>query len=78
MYLKRKVYLTSKGNIWGVDLADMQLISKYHKVFQLFNFQLFQVQLLLGVIDMYSRYTWIAPLKDKKNVLQSLMLFRNF
>ena len=28
---KRKVYFLIKDNIWGVDLADMQLISKYSK-----------------------------------------------
>ena len=27
----RKVYSSFKDNIWGVDLADMQLISKYNK-----------------------------------------------
>ena len=28
-FKKRKVYSSFKDNIWGVDLADMQLISKY-------------------------------------------------
>ena len=28
---KRKVYSTFKDNIWGADLADMQLLSKYNK-----------------------------------------------
>ena len=28
---KRKVYSSFKDNIWGVDLADMQLINKYNK-----------------------------------------------
>ena len=28
---KRKVYSAFKDNIWGVDLADMQLLSKYNK-----------------------------------------------
>ena len=28
---KSKVYSTFKDNIWGVDLADMQLLSKYNK-----------------------------------------------
>ena len=27
-FKKRKVYSSFKDNIWGVDLADMQLISK--------------------------------------------------
>ena len=28
---KRKVYSPIKDNIWGADLADMQLLSKYNK-----------------------------------------------
>ena len=43
-------------NIWGADLADMQLISKCNK----------GVRFLLCVIDIYSKYTWVIALKDKK------------
>ena len=53
---KRKVYSTFKDNIWGVDLADMQLLSKYNK----------RIRFLLCVIDIFSKYTWVVPLKDKK------------
>ena len=28
---KRKVYSLPRDNIWGVDLADMQSLSKYNK-----------------------------------------------
>ena len=52
---KRRVYSTFKGNIWGVDLADMQLLSKYNK----------GIRFLLCVIDIFSKYAWVAPLKDK-------------
>ena len=31
---KRKVYFGFKDNIWGSDLADMQLISKFNKGFR--------------------------------------------
>ena len=31
---KRTVYSGFKDNIWGADLADMQLISKFHKGFR--------------------------------------------
>ena len=31
IFKKRKVHSFSKDNIWGVDLADMQLISKCNK-----------------------------------------------
>ena len=30
---KRKVYSSFKDNIWGVDLADMQSLSKFNKGF---------------------------------------------
>ena len=40
----------------GADLADMQLISNFNKVFRF----------LLCVIDIFSKYVWVVPLKDKK------------
>ena len=55
-FKKRKVYSGFKDNIWGVDLADMQLLSKFNKWFRF----------LLCVIDIYIRYAWVIPLKDKK------------
>ena len=33
---ERKVYSQFKGNIWGVDLADMQSLSKKIKVLNIF------------------------------------------
>ena len=32
-FIKRKVYSSFGGNIWGADLANMQLISKFNKGF---------------------------------------------
>ena len=29
-FWKKKVYSSFKDNIWGVDLADKQLVSKYN------------------------------------------------
>ena len=55
---KRKVYSASKDNIWGADLSDMQLISKFNKGFRF----------LLCVIEIFSKYAWIVPLKDKKGI----------
>ena len=55
---KRKVYTSFKDNIWGVDLADMQLLSKFNKGFRF----------LLCVIDIFGKYAWVVPLKDKKGV----------
>ena len=55
---KKEVYSGFKDNIWGADLADMQLISKFNKGFRF----------LLCVIDIFSKYAWVVPLKDKKDV----------
>ena len=57
-FKKRKVYSAFKDNIWGADLADMQLISKFNKGFRF----------LLCVTDIFSKYAWVVPLKDKKGV----------
>ena len=57
-FRKRTVYSRSKENILGADLADMQLLSKYNNGFRF----------LLCVIDIYSKYAWVVPLKDKKGV----------
>ena len=37
IFKRRIVYSSFSGNIWGVDLADMQLISKYNKVTRYFS-----------------------------------------
>ena len=55
---KRKVYSQFKGNIWGVDLADMQSLSRKNK----------GVKYLLCAIDLYSKYAFVIPLKDKKGI----------
>ena len=55
---KRGVYSAFKDNIWAADLADMQLVSRSNKGFRF----------LLRVIDIYSKYAWVVPLKDKKGV----------
>ena len=53
-FRKRKVYSSFKDNIWGVDLADMQLISKYNK----------GIRYILSAIDLFSKYAYVVPLKD--------------
>ena len=57
-FKKRKVYSTFKGNHSSADLADMQLINIFNKRFRF----------LLCVIDTFSNYAWVVPLKDKKGV----------
>ena len=55
---KRKVYSQFEDNIWGVDLADMQSLSRKKK----------GIKYLLCAIDLYSKYAFVIPLKDKKGI----------
>ena len=55
---KRKRHAAFKDNIWGADLADMQLLNRYNK----------GIRFLLCVIDIFSKYAWVVPLKNKKGV----------
>ena len=55
---KREVHSPFIDTIWGVDVADTQLISKFNKGFRF----------LLCLIDIYSKYAWVIPLKDKKGI----------
>ena len=57
-FKRRKVYSSFKDNIWGVDLADMTLTSKFNK----------GIKYLLCVIDLFSKYLWVVGLKDKRRV----------
>ena len=56
-------------NICGIDLADMQLISKYNK----------GIKYLLCAIVLFSKYAFVVPLKGKKgttifNAFQSILV----
>ena len=55
-FKKAKVYSSFRDNIWGVDLADMQSLSKYKK----------GNKYLLCAIDLFHKYVWVVPLEDKK------------
>ena len=57
-FKKRKVYSSFRDNIWGVDLADMQSLSKCNK----------GIKYLFCAIDLFSKYEWVIPLKNKKGV----------
>ena len=57
-FQKRKAHSSFVDNIWGAALADMQLLSKFHK----------GIRFLLCAIDIYSKHTWVIPLKDKKGI----------
>ena len=67
-FKKRKVYSSFKDSICDVNLADMQLISKYNK----------GIRYLLRAIYLFSKYAFLVPLKDKKgttiaNSFQSIL-----
>ena len=66
-FKKRRLTSPFIENIWGVDLADMQLISKFNKGFRF----------LLCVIDIHSKHTWIILLKVRKAITKAI-LFRRF
>ena len=55
-FKKGKVNSSFGDNIWGVDLADMQSLSKYDKGYKY----------LLCAIGLFSKYAWVVPLKDKQ------------
>ena len=55
-FKKAKVHSFFIDNIWGADLADMQLIRKFNK----------GIRFLLYVTDIYSKYAWVIPFKDKR------------
>ena len=63
---KRKVYSQFKDNIWGVDLADMQSLSRKNK----------GIKYLLCAIDLYSKYAFVIPLKDKNELVLLMHLIK--
>ena len=57
-FKKKKVHSGFKYNIWCADLTNVQLISRFNKGFKF----------LWCVINVFSKYAWIVPLKDKKGI----------
>ena len=49
------MYSSFRDNNWDVDLADMQSLSKCNK----------WIKYLVCVIDLFKKYAWVIPLKDK-------------
>ena len=56
------MYSSLKDNICSVDLADIQLISKYNFYF------ISKIRYLLCPIDLFSKNTWVVPLEGKSVV----------
>ena len=55
---RRKVYSSFRYNTWGIDLADMQSLSKCNK----------EIKYLLCAIDLFGKYARVPPLKDKRGI----------
>ena len=63
---KRKVYSQFRANIGEVDLGDMQSLSKKNK----------GIKYLLCAIDLFSKYAFVVPLKDKKELVLLMHLIK--
>ena len=55
---KRKVYSPFRDNIWGADLPDVQLLSKFNK----------GTCFLLCVNNIIGKLAWVVPLKDERDI----------
>ena len=62
---RRKFYVRFKDNVWVADLAEMKSLSSKYK----------NIKYLLCVIDIFTKYAWVKPLKDKsgKTVLNTFI-----
>ena len=57
-FKKRRVFVNGIDKIWAADLADMTALSKYNEGYRF----------LLLVIDIFSKYGYLVPLKNKQGV----------
>ena len=55
-FMKWKVYSSFRDNIWNVDLADLQSLSKYKR----------GIKYLFCAIDLFSIYAWVLPTKRQE------------
>ena len=54
-FKKRKIYVRFRDNIWVADLAEMGSLSSKN----------WGIKYLLCVIEVFAKYAWVKPLKDK-------------
>ena len=55
---KRKVHSSIIDSIWGADRAEIQLINKVNE----------EIDFLLCIYDIFSKYTWVISWKEKKGI----------
>ena len=55
----RQVLVCEIDEIWGADLVEMQAVSEQNNGFRY----------MLNVIDVFSKFAWSVPLKNKKVIL---------
>ena len=55
---KRRIYVKGIDDIWAADLMDVSSLSKANK----------GMKYILSVIDIFSKYGWLIPIKDKKGI----------
>ena len=63
-FKRRKVNFGNFSNeIWSADLIDLKKLKKYNNGFQY----------IINIIDLYSRYAWSIPIKNKtgKNIVEA-------
>ena len=57
-YPRRKIIVNHIDEIFAVDLVEMQKFAKLNKGYRY----------LLTCIEIFSKYSWVIPLKDKKGI----------
>ena len=55
---RRKVVVTGIDEIWAMDLASMESFVEYNKGYKF----------ILCIIDVFSKYAWCVPLKNKAGI----------
>jgi len=67
---KRKVITSGVDDIWAIDLLDVQNLKKMNSNYGF----------LLCVIDLFSKYAWVIPIKTKseKNVLDAFKTIQHY
>lgn len=55
---RRHIIAYGNDDLWGADLADVSRLANFNN----------KTTFLLTIIDIYSRYAWVIPLKNKTSI----------